>query len=56
MLGAHLRTRRGRVAAALGALIFVVLVPILPIGVPILAAATAVLVGAWPDSRRRSAT
>lgn len=53
MLAAHLRSRRGQVAAALGALIFVVLVPVLPIGVPILAAATAVLVGAWPDSYKR---
>lgn len=54
MLAAHLRTRRGQMAAALGALIFVVLVPVLPIGVPILAASSAVLVGAWPESRRRS--
>ena len=56
MLAAHLRTRRGQVAAVLGALIFLVLVPILPIGMPILASATAVLIGAWPDAERRAAT
>jgi 4-azaleucine resistance transporter AzlC len=45
MLWPLLRTRRGQMAAALGAVICVALVPILPIGVPILCASVAVLVG-----------
>ncbi|MEN9504640.1 MAG: hypothetical protein RI958_566 [Actinomycetota bacterium] len=40
-----LRTRRGLVAAALGAAICLVLTPFTPIGVPILCAGAAVLVG-----------
>jgi predicted branched-subunit amino acid permease len=40
-----LRDPRGRLAAALGATICLVLVPITPIGVPILCASLAVLVG-----------
>lgn len=40
-----LRDRRGRIAAALGAGICLVLVPITPIGVPILCASLAILVG-----------
>lgn len=40
-----LRTRRGLVAAALGASICLVLIPVAPIGVPILCASLAVLVG-----------
>jgi 4-azaleucine resistance transporter AzlC len=40
-----LRTRRGRIAAALGVVICLALIPVLPIGLPILCAAAAVLVG-----------
>ena len=45
MLWPLLRDRRGRVAAAGGAVICVALIPFLPVGVPILCAALAVLVG-----------
>ena len=45
MLAPHLRTRIGRLVAILGALICLVLVPFAPIGVPILCAAVAVLLG-----------
>ena len=45
MLWPHLRTRRGRLAAALGAIICLALIPFVPIGVPILCASLAVLVG-----------
>ena len=45
MLAPHLRTRTGRVAALLGALICLALVPFAPIGVPILCASAAALLG-----------
>lgn len=45
MLWPLLRDRRGRVAAAGGAVICVALIPFLPVGVPILCAALAVLIG-----------
>jgi 4-azaleucine resistance transporter AzlC len=45
MVWPQLQTRRGLVAAALGATICVVLIPFTPVGVPILCAALAVLVG-----------
>ncbi|MGZ4770887.1 MAG: AzlC family ABC transporter permease, partial [Ilumatobacteraceae bacterium] len=45
MLWPLLRDRRGRVAAAGGAVICVALIPFLPVGVPILCAALAVVVG-----------
>jgi 4-azaleucine resistance transporter AzlC len=45
MLAPHLRTRIGRVVALLGALICLVLVPFAPIGVPILCASAAALLG-----------
>jgi 4-azaleucine resistance transporter AzlC len=45
MLAPHLRTRTGRAVAIVGALICLVTVPFAPIGVPILCAATAVLIG-----------
>jgi 4-azaleucine resistance transporter AzlC len=45
MLAPHLRTRIGRQVAILGALICLVLVPFAPIGVPILCAAAAALLG-----------
>jgi len=45
MLAPHLRSSRGRRAAALGALICLALIPSAPIGVPILAAGLAVFIG-----------
>ena len=45
MLAPHLRTRTGRAVGLVGAVICVALVPFVPIGVPILCAATAVLIG-----------
>jgi 4-azaleucine resistance transporter AzlC len=45
MLAPHLRTRIGRQVAILGALICLVLIPFAPIGVPILCAAAAALLG-----------
>ncbi len=45
MLWPLLQDRRGRIAAAGGAVICVALIPFLPVGVPILCAALAVLVG-----------
>jgi 4-azaleucine resistance transporter AzlC len=45
MLAPHLRTRTGRAVGITGALICLALVPFAPIGVPILCAATAVLIG-----------
>jgi 4-azaleucine resistance transporter AzlC len=48
MLWPLLREKRGRLAAALGAVICVTLIPFLPVGVPILCAAAAVLVGVRP--------
>ncbi|HYZ99635.1 MAG TPA: AzlC family ABC transporter permease [Acidimicrobiales bacterium] len=43
LLVPHLRTRAGRVAAGAGAVIALVLIPLAPAGVPIVAAASAVL-------------
>ena len=48
MLWPLLRDRRGRLTAACGAVICVSLIPFLPVGVPILCAAAAVLVGVHP--------
>lgn len=45
MLVPHLRTRLGQFAAALGGALCLVSIPFMPIGVPILIAATAVFVG-----------
>jgi len=45
LLAPHLRTADGRLAAALGAAIVLVLVPLVPEGLPILVAALAALVG-----------
>ncbi len=50
MVAPHLRHRRGLLAGGAGALICLVAVPFTPIGVPILCAAAAVLVG-LPDDR-----
>ena len=49
MLFPHLRTRRGRRAALIGAGLCAVTIPILPIGVPILCASLGILVGLPPD-------
>jgi 4-azaleucine resistance transporter AzlC len=49
MVWPQLRTARGRRAALLGAVLCLALVPLLPIGVPILCAALAVLVGIPAD-------
>lgn len=48
MLWPLLRSHRGRVAAALGAVICVLLIPFVPVGIPILCAALAILVGVRP--------
>jgi 4-azaleucine resistance transporter AzlC len=45
MVMPHLRTRTGRLAAVLAAVICLALVPVLPVGLPILCASVAVLVG-----------
>ena len=45
MLWPHLRTTNGRRAAAIGALLCLVTTPFLPIGLPILVAATAIFIG-----------
>lgn len=45
MLAPHLRSSKGRQAAALGAIICLLLIPSAPIGLPILAAGLAVFVG-----------
>jgi predicted branched-subunit amino acid permease len=45
MAAPHLRTRRGRLAGLVGATVCLVLIPVAPVGVPILAASLGVLVG-----------
>ena len=45
MVAPQLRTQRGRLAAALGALVCLVTIPFVPVGVSILCASVAVLVG-----------
>jgi 4-azaleucine resistance transporter AzlC len=45
MLWPHLRTTNGRRAAALGAILCLATTPLLPIGLPILVAATAIFIG-----------
>ena len=45
MLWPQLRTRRGRIAVALGAAICLASIPVLPIGLPILAASLAIMIG-----------
>jgi predicted branched-subunit amino acid permease len=49
MLFPHLRTANGRIAAAVGALVSVVLAPFVPIGLPILASGLAIFVGLRPQ-------
>jgi 4-azaleucine resistance transporter AzlC len=52
MVAPHLRHRLGLIAAVLGATICLVLTPFVPVGVPILCAAAAILVGLpTPDER-----
>ena len=50
MLWPQLRSKRGRLAAVIGATICLALIPFVPIGVPILAAATAIVVGVPVES------
>ena len=50
MVWPQLRTPRGRWAALLGSVLCLALVPVLPVGVPILCAALAVLVGVPADA------
>jgi predicted branched-subunit amino acid permease len=45
MVAPHLRHRRGLAAGALGAAICLVTIPVLPVGLPIMCAALAVLIG-----------
>ena len=45
MVSPHLRTPEGRTAAVLGAIICVVTIPFVPVGLSIMCAAVAVLVG-----------
>lgn len=45
MVAPHLRTRRGLLAAVLGAGVCLALIPVAPIGVPVLCAAAAILIG-----------
>lgn len=54
MVWPHLRTPTGRVAAALGAVICLVLTPLTPVGVPILAAAGVILIGLRTPGATRS--
>jgi predicted branched-subunit amino acid permease len=52
MVAPHLRTPRGRLAGLLGALICLATIPFTPVGVPILCAGAAILVG-LPEERTR---
>jgi 4-azaleucine resistance transporter AzlC len=51
LLAPHLRSLDGKLAALLGATIALVLVPFVPVGLPILAASLAALVGLRPGAR-----
>jgi 4-azaleucine resistance transporter AzlC len=51
LLAPHLRSLDGKLAALLGATIALLLVPFVPVGLPILAAALAALVGLRPGAR-----
>ena len=50
MLAPHLRTRNGRAAAVLGGLVCLVTIPFVPVGMSIMCASVAVLVGLRPES------
>jgi 4-azaleucine resistance transporter AzlC len=52
MLWPLLRTRRARMAAGLGALICLVLIPVAPVGVPILCSVAAIALGIPDDGAR----
>lgn len=51
LLVPHLRTLDGRLAAVIGAAVALVLVPVAPAGVPVLAASAAVLLGLRPRAK-----
>jgi 4-azaleucine resistance transporter AzlC len=53
MLAPHLARRRGRQAAALGAVICLALIPFVPVGLPILASGLAIFIGVRPDEEGR---
>ena len=55
MLFPHLRTANGRIAAAGGALLSVLLAPFVPIGLPILASGLAIFVGLRPQKEKPAA-
>jgi predicted branched-subunit amino acid permease len=55
MLFPHLRTANGRIAAAGGGLLSVLLAPFLPVGLPILASGLAIFVGVTPQRAQASA-
>ena len=55
MLVPHLRTSNGRIAAACGATLSVVLAPFLPVGLPILASGLAIFVGVRPQRAKTAA-
>jgi predicted branched-subunit amino acid permease len=55
MLFPHLRTVNGRIAAAGGALLSVVMAPFVPIGLPILASGLAIFVGLRPQNEQPDA-
>lgn len=50
MLVSHLRTRRGRRAAAFGAVATVALAPFMPVGLPVLVSAFGILFGVAPSA------
>ena len=54
MVAPQLRTPQGRLAAVLGAVICLVTIPFVPVGVSILCAAVAVLVGVRPEPASES--
>jgi 4-azaleucine resistance transporter AzlC len=53
MLAPHLARKRGRQAAALGAVICLLLIPFVPVGLPILASGLAIIIGVRPDEDGR---
>ena len=53
MLAPHLARKKGRQAAALGAVICLALIPFVPVGIPILASGLAIFIGVRPDEEGR---
>jgi 4-azaleucine resistance transporter AzlC len=49
MIVPHLRTRRGRAAATIGAVVCLLTIPLVPVGMSIMCAAVGVLVGVRPE-------